>query len=62
MRLLRVSSTLQEVGILPTLVYFPFLGRKWSDVRVHVGRPLPRQTVLFLGKDMELPQEEGVFS
>ena len=49
---------LQEVGILPTLVYFPFLGWKWSDVRVPVRRLSPRRIVLCLGEDMELPQEE----
>ena len=57
-RLLRVSSTLQKVGILPTLVYFPFLGWKWSEVRVPIGRPSPRRTVLRLGEDIRLPWEE----
>ena len=28
------------------------------DVRVPIGHPSPRRTVLRLGEDMELPQEE----
>ena len=31
MRLPRVSSTLKEVGILPTLVYFPFFGLEMAE-------------------------------
>ena len=57
-RLPRVSSMLQEVEVLPTLVYFQFLGWKWLDVRVLVKCPLPRRTVLRLSKDMRLPHEE----
>ena len=34
MRLPNGSITLQEVGILPTLTYFPFLGWKWVHVQV----------------------------
>ena len=42
-RLLRVSFTLQEVENSSSLVYFPFLGYKWSNVRVPVERPSPRR-------------------
>ena len=56
--LLRVSSTLQKVGILPTLVYFLFLGWKWSEVRVPIGCSSPTRTMLLLGEDMRLPYEE----
>ena len=50
-RLPRVSSTLQEVGIISALVYFPFFGLEMVDIRVLVGRPSPRQTVLHLCED-----------
>ena len=44
-RLPRVLSMLQEVRNSSYLVYFSFLDHKmvWSDVRVPVGRPSPRQ-------------------
>ena len=54
-RLPNDSITLQEVGILPTLAYFPFLGRKWVHVRVSYQASF---TTVRLGEDMELPQEE----
>ena len=55
MKLIRVFSMLQEVGILPTLVYFYFwAGNGWMFEFM--------SGVLFLGEDMELPQEEGVFT
>ena len=53
-KLPKVSSMLQEVGILPTLAYFPFLGWKWSDIQVPIGHPLPRLTMLRLNEDMRL--------
>ena len=43
---------LQEVGNSSHLVYFPFLGRKM------VGCSSFLSSVLRLGEDMELPQEE----
>ena len=44
----RDSSILQEVGILPTLVYFPFLGWKRWMLEFLSG-------VLRLGEDKGLP-------
>ena len=41
----------QEVGILPTMVYFPFLSGKWWMFESLSG-------VLHLREDKGLPQEE----
>ena len=49
------SSMLQEVENSSYLVYFPFLGRKWSDGQVIIGRPPPRKIVLLQGEDKGLP-------
>ena len=45
-------------GILPTWFIFHFRVVKWSNVQVPIERPSPRQTMLRLGGDMELPREE----
>ena len=52
------SFTLQEVGILHTLAYFPFLARNGCMFEFLVERPLLRRIVLCLCEDMGLPQEE----
>ena len=57
-RLPRVSSTLQEVGNPSNLSLFSIFGLEMVDVRVSVGHSLTRRTVLRLGEDMELSQEE----
>ena len=46
--------------ILPTWVYFPFLGWKWSNVRVPVKSPYSRRVELCLGEDTESPGKRSL--